>query len=335
MAKKTNSSAQKRRAPKKEKAVEVQAVVQEKKPAAKRGEEGIDVVVPMVFPGGGKWLEGYRKACAEEGIEPKIDERLRSWDLERYFFRGIAKFMPFVRKIHLIVSDESQVPFWIDKEKVHIVLHEDIIPKELLPTFNSSTIEMWLHRIDGLSETFIYCNDDMIATSPLTGEDFFIDGKPVTRCTERRVDTNIPFMKMCRTDLEIAAKDNGKKFDEGIILRDGHSYAPLLLSVLNETVEKHGKEMYDSCTTFRKANNLNQYLYTLEQWLGGKCVNGHHAHRYFTLETPYGDMSEIVLSGTAGVVCFNDGGIGSWTEMKAVVWRDLQTILGEKCEYEV
>ena len=289
----------------------------------------------MVFPNGVTWLRSYREACAKEGIEPRIDERVRSWDLERFFFRGIEKFMPFVRKVHLILSDEDQVPFWLNCKKVHIVLHKDIIPEDLLPTFNSSTIEMWLHRIEGLSETFIYCNDDMIATSPLTAEDFFIDGKPVTRCTEHQADLGGAFLRMCRNVLDIAAKDNGKEFPEGIVLRDGHSYAPLLLSVLNETVEKHGEEMKASCTTFRKAKNLNQYLYTLEQWLGGKCVNGHHAHRYFTLSTPYGDMSEIVLSGTAGVVCYNDGGIGSWTEMKAAVWKDLQVILGEKCEYEL
>ena len=334
MAKKTNSSAPKRRAPKREKAAPA-AVVQEVKAPAVRGEEGIDIVVPMVFPGSPKWLRGYREACKKEGIDPVIDERLRSWDLERYFFRGIAKNMPFIRKIHLILSDEEQIPFWLDQSKVHIVLHKDIIPEELLPTFNSSTIEMWLHNIEGLSETFIYCNDDMIATSPLTSEDFFIDGKPVTRCTENRIPIAGPFLKMCRTVLEIAAKDNGKEFEEGIVLRDGHSYAPLLLSVINETVARHGEEMKASCTTFRKSKNMNQYLYTLEQWLSGRCVNGHHAHRYFTLATPYGDMSEIVLSGTAGVVCYNDGGIGSWSEMKQYVWKDMQKILGDKCEYEI
>ncbi len=299
-----------------------------------RGEEGIDVVVPMVFPSGQVWMQSYREACRKAGRDAKIDERVRSWDLERYFFRGIEKNMPFVRKVHLIVSDEGQVPFWLNTKKVHVVLHKDIIPEELLPTFNSSTIEMWLHRIEGLSETFIYANDDMIALSPLTAEDFFVEGKPVMHCEEKQQLAGI-FMDMCRKVLELAAGDYGKSFDKGIVMRDGHSYAPFLLSVLNDTVAKHGKEMYDSCTTFREANNMNQYLYTLEQWFGGMCVNGCHAHRYFSISSDYDRMKKILLSGTAGVACFNDGGIGDWGEMRTVLYKVLQQLLGEKCGYEL
>ena len=300
-----------------------------------KGESGIDIVVPMVFPSDSEWVEQYREACAKAGREAKIDERVRSWGLERYFFRGIAKFLPFVRKIHLIVSGESQVPYWLDRSKVHIVLHKDIIPEELLPMYNSSAIEMWLHNIEGLSETFIYCNDDMIATAPMTAEDFFMDGKPVTRCEEKHQEILGEFLKTVRNALDIAAADNGASFDDDVLLRDTHSYAPMLRSVIRETVEKHGEAMKASCTTFRSEKNMNQYLYTYEQWLGGKCVNGAHAHRYFSISSDYDDMAKMILSGTAGVACFNDAGIGSWQEMCQRIFTVLQKILGEKCVYEL
>ncbi len=62
--------------------------------------------------------------------------------------------------------------------KLHIVKHEDYIPKEFLPAFNSHVIEMYLHRIKGLSERFVYFNDDMFMIRPLCQTDFFKDGKP-------------------------------------------------------------------------------------------------------------------------------------------------------------
>jgi len=62
---------------------------------------------------------------------------------------------------------------------INIVLHEDIIPEKYLPTFNSTTIEMFLCKIKGLSEHFIYFNDDMFPVMPHSMNDFFIDGKSV------------------------------------------------------------------------------------------------------------------------------------------------------------
>lgn len=336
MAKKAAVSTKKRQI-KKEQPVEG-VEVQQPKVESKNdytGEEGIDIVVPMVFPNGSRWLAAYREACDKNGREAKIDNRVRSWGLERYFFRGIAKFMPFVRKIHLILSDEGQIPFWLDREKVHIVLHNEIMPESVLPTFNSSAIEMWLHNIKGLSETFIYCNDDMIATAPMTAEDFFIDGKPVTRCEVKNTPISNDFLKMCKNTLTFVANDYGKTFAENELLRDGHSYAPMLTSVIREFAAKHEKEMLESCTTFRDIRNMNQYAYTYAMYFAGKCVNGYHTHRYFSLSSDYDEMNRMLLSGTAGIACFNDGGIGDWSEMRSFLFQSLQQILGEKCNYEV
>ena len=65
------------------------------------------------------------------------------------------------------------MPSWLDTTKVRIITHEQIIPRKFLPTFNSSVIELFLHKIPGLSEHFIYVNDDFYAWSPMTQNDFF------------------------------------------------------------------------------------------------------------------------------------------------------------------
>lgn len=94
--------------------------------------------------------------------------------------------MPFIRTVHLVVSNIEQVPEWLDQSKVHVVLHKDIIPEDLLPTFNSTTIEMYLCKILGLAEHFIYSNDDMMPMNDMAVGDFFNeDGMPIYELVHR------------------------------------------------------------------------------------------------------------------------------------------------------
>lgn len=298
--------------------------------------QDIDIVVPMVFPRDTEWRLRYAEACRKAGKSADIDERVRTWDLEKFFFRGIAKFMPWVHTVHLILESETQIPEWLNTDKVHIVYHKDIMPSELLPTYNSQAMEMWLHNIDGLAEQFIYANDDMIAVSPLKRSDFFSKGKPVIHCDEKmHDDLSGIFRTVCRNTLDMVTDALKKpRYSDGILLKDGHSYAPMLLSVLNDTVSMFGKEMYNSCSPFRERKNFIQYLYTYVQWLTGNCVDGHHTHHYFSLGTDSAKIEKIVRSGNGGVCCFNDSGTGDWQEKGRVVRTELEAILGEKCKYE-
>lgn len=297
--------------------------------------KNIDVVVPMVFPADPVWREKFERINRASGRSTEIDERVREWDIERFFFRGLDKFMPWVGTVHLILDGETQIPDWIDTSKVHIVYHEDIIPKDLLPTFNSQCIEMWLHNIEGLSEQFIYANDDMIALSPLKKTDFFKFGKPVIHCEEREYDNLIGiFRKVCRNALNLVANDAGVSFGKNVLLKDGHSYSPMLRSTLLEAVEKYGTQMRESCTTFRQGNNLIQYLYTYMLWLSGKRIDGHHPHKYFSLGTDLAKINKYIHSGEAGVCCFNDSGDGDWEKVSAFVHHELKQVFPEKSKYE-
>ena len=71
------------------------------------------------------------------------------------------------------------MPAWLNTEhpKLRVVRHEDYIPKEYLPTFNSNVIEIYLHRIPDLAEHFVLFNDDMFLTRPVKPEEFFVRGK--------------------------------------------------------------------------------------------------------------------------------------------------------------
>lgn len=52
------------------------------------------------------------------------------------------------------------------------------MPEEYLPTFNSAAIELNLHRIEGLSENFVFFNDDMYLIQDVKPDDFFVNGQP-------------------------------------------------------------------------------------------------------------------------------------------------------------
>lgn len=64
--------------------------------------------------------------------------------------------------------------------KINFVSHDDIFPsKNILPVFNSSSIELNFDRIPGLADKFIYFNDDMLVLKPTNPTRFFVDNLPV------------------------------------------------------------------------------------------------------------------------------------------------------------
>ncbi|HGC4152438.1 TPA: Stealth CR1 domain-containing protein, partial [Escherichia coli] len=138
----------------------------------------IDIVIPWVDSSDPKWQEDYMKfACEQRNVDANI-HRYRDNGLLKFWFRGIEKNAPWIRKVHFITY--GHVPAWLkqDHPKLHIVKHSDYIPQKYLPTFNSHVIELNLHKIDGLSDKFIYYNDDTFLINPVDESFYFKNGKP-------------------------------------------------------------------------------------------------------------------------------------------------------------
>ncbi|XP_041367858.1 N-acetylglucosamine-1-phosphotransferase subunits alpha/beta-like isoform X2 [Gigantopelta aegis] len=92
----------------------------------------------------------------------------------RYSLRSIEKFAPWVRHIYIVTN--GQIPYWLDLEnpRVSIVTHQEIFSNTShLPTFSSPAIEAHLHKIAGLSDKFIYLNDDVMFGKEVWPDDFF------------------------------------------------------------------------------------------------------------------------------------------------------------------
>lgn len=144
--------------------------------------QNIDFVIAWVDGNDREWRREKNKYLAEllgdESIIDQGDYRYRDWELLPYWFRAVEKYAPWVRTVHFVTC--GQIPEWMNRHhpKLHLVDHRDYIPDEYLPTFNSHTIELNMHRIDGLAEQFVYFNDDMFITHPVVPEDFFFRGLP-------------------------------------------------------------------------------------------------------------------------------------------------------------
>lgn len=138
----------------------------------------IDFVVLWVDGNDPDWKAEKANYCHDSSGNGADKNRFRDWDLMRYWFRGVEQFAPFVNKIYFVTW--GHIPSWLNTsaEKLVIVKHEDFIPEECLPTFNSNAIEIYLHRIPGLSEQFVLFNDDMFLTAVCKKDDFFHKGLP-------------------------------------------------------------------------------------------------------------------------------------------------------------
>ncbi len=139
--------------------------------------EKIDFVITWVDGSDPAWLEEKARYQQKKKGDTRAN-RYRDWDFLRYWFRGIETCAPWVNRIFFVTW--GHLPSWLNTEhpKLRIVKHTDFIPAQYLPTFSCRPIELNLHRIPGLSEHFVYFNDDMFLLRPVSQKDFFRGGLP-------------------------------------------------------------------------------------------------------------------------------------------------------------
>lgn len=81
------------------------------------------------------------------------------------------KFMPWIRNVYLVTA--NQTPCWLKRtDRIIVVDHSEILPHSVLPTFNSRTIEQGIKNIKGLSDYYIYMNDDVFVMKNTSISDF-------------------------------------------------------------------------------------------------------------------------------------------------------------------
>ncbi|KAJ5378104.1 uncharacterized protein N7496_005513 [Penicillium cataractarum] len=118
-------------------------------------------------------LRNSQNNGSDKANDAFADNHFRDNDELRYSIRSLETYAPWIRHIYIVTN--GQVPTWLnlDNPRVTIVKHSEIFENSShLPVFSSTSIESNLDRIAGLSDTFIYFNDDIFLAAPIWPDDF-------------------------------------------------------------------------------------------------------------------------------------------------------------------
>ena len=261
----------------------------------------MDIVITYVDGNDPIWKADYEKYTNV----PVMQKRFRDWGTLKYLLRGIEVYMPFIRNVYLVVSHQSQVPSWADRDNLKIVLHSDIIPEAYLPTFNCNPIEMHLHRIEGLDEEYLYFNDDLYPLAPTRPEDFFRDGKGVLKFSRHYFVSGM-YKHICKNSDTLARKALGMPKSLAFI-RPQHTCTAMLKSQCEELYAKCEPVILKSLTRTRTAENLNQYLFLDYQYFKGLMIDEKISNKHFSvaLTTPE-KLYDYIMNPSRNLMCVND-----------------------------
>ena len=327
----------------------------------------IDIVIPWVDPEDPVWQAERRKYSSEVTAEDDDREiRYRDWDNLQYVFRGIEKYAPWVRTVHFITY--GHLPKWlnVNAPKLHIVKHEDYIPKEYLPVFSSHVIELNMHKIEGLSEQFIYFNDDIFLLKMTKPEDFFQNGLPC--------DVNIPnlvlpnyttfapivFNTVAYINKHFSKRSQMRKYPGkyfnlkyGIVslgmtslfsywkgytgFFNHHLAVPYLKSTLKEVWNEEPEILEKTCShRFRDNSDVNQYIFRYWQLASGNFVPDRLKGEYFLVGSDNRKILDYINNSKGKMICINDNEFsGDFDSEKAKINNALNKKFPDRSSFEV
>lgn len=244
----------------------------------------IDLVYTWVDGSDPEWRKKHDRLIGkpEESSATNCDGRYVDNDELRYSLRSVEKYAPWVREIHIVT--DGQVPEWlnINHPKIRIVDHKDILPPEVLPTFNSVVIEHALHKIPGLSEYFLYANDDMFFNRQVSPEDFFTpEGWPVIRMVRRPFRRIILKLKKWilkgkisyyNDTIKNAADLVNSRYGKWLGSKPHHNIDAYRKSLYSETSETFGEYIIPTLANrMRKENDIQRVIYSYLPIVEKKC----------------------------------------------------------------
>lgn len=303
--------------------------------------EKIDFVVTWLDSNDPEWQKKY-ESHKKNGKGDMSNARFRDMNIFHYWFRAVERYAPWVNKVFLITN--GKFPDWINKDNPKLVLvkHEDYMPKEYLPTFNSCAIELHIHRIKGLAEHFVYFNDDMLLNAPVKPEYYFWNGLPCDM--NKETCFNIPIyteslkfgtwmslladigiinshFNRWKTVLQSPRKWFGLHLGlKGLIMSlllskqrlfigfsNYHIEQAYLKSTFNEVWNAEPGFLSDSCTRFREDVIANPYLFRYWQFAKNQFHPLNRKGKFIFLnKNCLNGIDKIIHQSRINTICFND-----------------------------
>lgn len=183
----------------------------------------------------------------------------------KYSLRSVEMYAPWVH--HIFIVTDGQTPAWLNlsNPKVSIVDHRDIMPETCLPCFNSTLIEYFIYRIPGLSEHFIYANDDAFINRSAFPRDFFSpDGLPIVKLKRKPLRRIRWFLRTrirkkpltnYRANVELASQLVNRKYGTFYSGMPHHNMDAYLKSDYRHVVEEVMPEEVQASLSHRIRNN--------------------------------------------------------------------------------
>ena len=328
----------------------------------------IDFVITWVDMNDPEWQAEFSRYSGDKGNTKNgvSEARFRDYGFLKYWFRGVEKFAPWVRKIHFVTS--GQKPEWLDAEnpKIHLVRHEDYIPKQFLPTYNSVVIERYVHQIPGLAEHFVYFNDDFYLINNIDTDRFFRNGLPCDIAVfqynpswsqwYRRIKNNIGIINRHFDKREVMARFHDKWFDKSygskalwnyllkpygkfITLRTPHNAQPYLKSTFEEVWAVAEKELTEtSANRFRALTDYTPELFRTWQICKGNFepYNTYRDTKMFPLMMRPKQAVRAIYEQTYNLICLNDNvHIRNYEQVMEHLKAAFEHILPEKSSFEL
>jgi UDP-glucose 4-epimerase len=246
------------------------------------------------------------------------EARYRQIDELKYALRSIYVYAPWIRNIY--IATDSPAPAWLaEHPRVTLVRSEQFFADpSTLPTYNSHAIESQLHHIPGLSEHFLYSNDDMFFGRPVGPEMFFSPGG-VSKFVEATTRIGLGGTQTTRSGYENAARVNRgllqKRFGRVITRHLEHCAVPLRVSVLRELQNEFPDEFARTAATpFRSATDISvtNSLYHYYALFTGQAVTQTQARMLYvetTLATASGQLRHLLAGRRYDFFCLNDGSL--------------------------
>lgn len=327
----------------------------------------VDFVITWVNMDDPEWRAEFNKYSGnKDNTKNGVSEaRFRDYGLLRYWFRGVERFAPWVRKIHFITS--SALPDWLDTDnpKLHIVRHEDYIPTQFLPTYNSVVIERYINRIPDLADHFVYFNDDFYIINKIGVDRFFRNGLPCDIAAFQynpswsqwyvRIKNNIRLINRHFDKREVLARDHDKWFDKSygskafwnyllkpygkfITLCTPHNAQPYLKSTFDEVWHNCGDELTaTSSNRFRALDDYTPELFRAWQICKSNFVayNTYADTKMFPLMMRPNKAIKAIYQQKYNLICLNDNvRIRNYNEVMAQLKAAFNHILPEKSSFE-
>ncbi|MGO2634145.1 MAG: stealth conserved region 3 domain-containing protein [Galactobacter sp.] len=280
----------------------------------------IDVVYTWVDGSDPAWQE--RKAKIMGTFDPDsvndsadAESRYVSRDELRYSLRSLEMYADWVRNIYIVT--DKQAPAWLNAEhpRIKVIDHSEIFrDPSVLPVYNSHAIESQLHHIEGLSERYLYMNDDVFFGREVSPSLFFTGaglsryflskavldiGAPTSR--------DLPVQSAAKRNRDLVANTFGRLLVQKF-KHTPHAQVKQVIEDLESTFPEHFERV--AASRFRHPDDLSVTSALHHYWAEctGRAIEGEIRYDYFDLVSNSAQyrLSQLPLRTDLDTFCIND-----------------------------